>query len=78
MATERIIIGTEPVQITDGTSSALITVIGGYAINFADSETSPNINAGDFVRDRLIVNPPIKLWLWSSPRWSSEVAVTRW
>ena len=35
MATERMTIGSEPVQITDGTYSALVTVLGSYAISFA-------------------------------------------
>ncbi|MHC0026987.1 hypothetical protein [Enterobacter vonholyi] len=78
MATEIIKIGPVPVQITNGTNSALISVLGSNAISFSDSEISPDKNHGDYLRDRLIVTPPNKIWLWCSNPWKVEVAVTRW
>ncbi|MCK7174380.1 hypothetical protein L8P05_10650 [Enterobacter cloacae] len=78
MATEIITIGSVPVQITNGANSALISVLGSDAISFADSEISPDKNSGDYVRDRLIVTPPNKIWLWCTNPWKVKVAVTRW
>ncbi|MBF2747818.1 hypothetical protein Q2V57_22895 [Enterobacter bugandensis] len=78
MATEIITIGSVPVQITNGANSALISVLGSYAISFADSEIPPDKNSGDYLRDRLIVTPPNKIWLWCTNPWKVKVAVTRW
>ncbi|EOD5874142.1 TPA: hypothetical protein ACNH1J_002189, partial [Enterobacter hormaechei] len=78
MATERMTIGSEPVQITDGTNSALISVFGGYPISFADSDVEPDKSVGDIIRDKMVVNPPLKVWLWSDGPGPHEVAVTRW
>lgn len=78
MATERMTIGSEPVQITDGTNSALISVLGSYAISFAESDVSPDINNGDYLRDRMLIYPPLKIWVWNANPGTLKIAVTRW
>ncbi|MEG5816205.1 hypothetical protein UXN81_19780, partial [Enterobacter hormaechei] len=78
MATERMIIGAEPVQITDGTNSALISVLDPASISFAESENIPDTATGDFLRDKMTVHPPLKIWVWNSTRKPIPIAVTRW
>ncbi len=78
MGTERKKVGIVPMQITDGTNNALISVITGEGVEFADSETSPDIDAGDFLKTRLVASAPLKIWVWRRDGLNCEIAVTRW
>ena len=77
-ATETITVGATPIQITDGTNCALISTLDSYSVNFAHSDVSPEITSGDFLRDKMVVGPPLKIWIWNTTSRSLKVAVTRW
>lgn len=78
MTTQSITVGETPVQITDGTNSALISVKSRYGVRFADSSQSPDTINYDFLNDKMIVSPPLKVWIWSGNQFDADVAVTKW
>lgn len=77
MATEPLTIGATPVQVTDGTECALISTPAGVSCWWSDSEAQPDKTKRDYIRDRLIVGPPISVWAWTDGR-SVELSVTKW
>lgn len=56
---DKITLTSTPVQLTDGTNYAHVTVESGY-VGYADSQTSTEWHQTDSV---LNVGPPFKLWL---------------
>lgn len=79
MATELLTVTNDPVQITDGTNSAMISLVNAPPLYFADSDGKPtDLRVGDRIRDRLIIHPPVKIWIWSPWDKPAEVAITKW
>lgn len=78
MTTKVIITTNEPVQITTGANSALISTPTGEFINFAGSDVKPvDLSQCDTLTGRLVVTPPMKIWIWSIGV-NVRVSITEW
>lgn len=79
MATEIIKLDATPRQITSGTDSALVSLRSGPSVCFFAGESAPADKSGyDLIKDRLIVAPPLSVWVWSDNPRGAEISLTKW
>ncbi len=65
-----------PVQITNGTNSALIQSISNRNFSFAHSDTSPDTSVPSHTAREISVASPFKVWIWSGAETDVKVVVS--